>query len=370
LAKCHSRAVRADSKIFPVHYQSVLNGLIDANTKELTANQRAIILNAIALNEQLNPALNDFSETSKGLANQQRILKAQFQDALIMLGQNLLPIALEVVQGLNSLLTAFNNMPPSVQKAILIFAGLLAVLGPVISFLGTIISFVSGIAGFVSTLSAMGITLGTITSALGAAGTAIAGFGAAALTVIAPLLLIIATIALVYLAFKNNFGGITTTVKQLWEIIKYYFNQIVKYMRDVFTKINWSQIGRYILSGLANGMLGGIPLIVTAATRAAQAALTAIKRALGIASDSKETIKLGRFTTSGFITGVEQMMAGAGADRVAKSFSRPINNLNNQRQQNVTMQFASGVTLRQMENMLASNNEMIFRKLEQALGGV
>ena len=242
------------------------NGLIDANTKELTANQRAIILNAIALDEKLNPALNDFAETSKGLANQQRILKAQFQDALIMLGQNLLPIALEVVQGLNKMLTAFNNLSPGAQKAILIFAGLLAVLGPVIYVLGTIVSFISGVASLVSTLSAMGITFASITTAIGAAGTALAGFAGVALTVIAPLLLIIATIVLVYLAFKNNFGGITTTVKQLWEIIKFYFNAIVKYMRDSFTRINWGQIGRYILQGLASGMMGGIPMIVQAAT--------------------------------------------------------------------------------------------------------
>src|SRR5690349_11954753 len=52
------------------------NGMIDANTKNLTANQRAIILNAIALDEELNPALNDFAETSGGLANQTRSLKA------------------------------------------------------------------------------------------------------------------------------------------------------------------------------------------------------------------------------------------------------------------------------------------------------
>ena len=42
---------------------------MDANTKNLTANQRAIILNAIALDTKLNPAVDDFARTSGGLAN-------------------------------------------------------------------------------------------------------------------------------------------------------------------------------------------------------------------------------------------------------------------------------------------------------------
>src|SRR4030066_608643 len=72
----------------------IANGLVDENTKTLTANQRAIILNAIALDNELNPAMNDFAETSGGLANQGRILKAQWQDALVLLGQTFVPVAL------------------------------------------------------------------------------------------------------------------------------------------------------------------------------------------------------------------------------------------------------------------------------------
>src|SRR5688572_27380520 len=75
----------------------VANGLVDSNTDKLTANQRAIILNAIALDKELNPALDDFAETSGGLANSSRIMKAQLQDAMVMLGTNLLPLVLTLV---------------------------------------------------------------------------------------------------------------------------------------------------------------------------------------------------------------------------------------------------------------------------------
>jgi len=269
----------------------IANGMLSANTGNLTANQRAVLLNAIALNEGLNPALNDFAETSDGLANSSRIMQAELKNALIMLGQNLLPVALAVVQGLNKLLMAFNNMPAPVQKAIIVLAGFLAVLGPILSFLGTIISFIGGLASLGTTLSGLGISFAGISAAAGTAGSAILAVGASALTVVAPLLLIVATIALVYLAFKNNFMGITTAAQQLWFIIKYYFSEgwkwlvnavqqganiVMNWFKNMVTKIvayfktvKWGDLGKMMMFGMANGMLGGMPLIVAAAIKAA-----------------------------------------------------------------------------------------------------
>lgn len=392
------------------------NGLIDANTKELTANQRAIILNAIALNNELNPALNDFAETSDGLANQQRILKAQFQDSLIMLGQNLLPIALEVVQGLNKMLEAFNKMPPSVQKAIIILAGLLAALGPVLSILGTVISFISTIASFAGTLSGLGISLGSIAAAAGAAGTALVGFAASALTVVLPLLLIIATIALVYLAFKNNFMGITTTAKQLWFIIKWGFAQMWvalksgaaealatlraawdawveenkstftgwvtwiqtawqnvlnffakarDYIVQVFQRMNWSQVGKYIMLGLANGILMGIPALIAAGVKAASELMKAFDKKLDINSPSGEFEKRGKYSWLGYMRGWGQNDPNA----MAKAMANPVLNQSSSSQQNNSFHFASGLTVRQAREMIAENNDRMFGRLSERLAG-
>lgn len=392
------------------------NGLIDANTRELTANQRAIILNAIALDEKLNPALNDFAETSGGLANQQRILKAQFQDALIMLGQNLLPIALELVQGLNKMLEAFNKMPPSVQKAIIILAGLLAALGPVLSILGTVISFISTIASFAGTLSGLGISLGSIAAAAGAAGTALVGFAASALTVILPLLLIIATIALVYLAFKNNFMGITTTAKQLWFIIKWGFAQMWTalksgaaealanlrvawdswvqqnkatftgwatwiqtawqnvlnffakardYIVQVFQRMNWSQIGKFVILGIANGILMGIPALIAAGVKAASELMKAFDKKLDINSPSGEFEKRGKYSWLGYMRGWGQNDPNA----MAKAMANPVLNQSSSSQQNNAFHFASGLTVRQAREMMEENNDRMFGRLSERLAG-
>lgn len=361
------------------------NGLIDANTKELTANQRAVILNAIALNNELNPALNDFAETSGGLANQQRILKAQFKDSLIMLGQNLLPIALEVTKGLNAMLTAFNNMPAPVQKAIIVLAGLVAVMGPVLSLIGTVVSFVSSIAGFASTLSGLGISLGSIATFAGTAGTALLGVGTAALSVIAPLLLIAATIYLVYLAFQNNFMGITTAAQQLWFIIKYYFAEGWKWLVNavqqggqivgnwfktmiqkivaIFKGMKWSDLGKYIMLGLVNGLLMGIPLAVAAAVKAAQAIMKAFDSKLDINSPSGEFEKRGVYSMQGYLRGWGKMDPNS----MAKQMANPVLNQSTSSQQNMTMHFANGLTVRQAQKMVDDNNQALFRTMNRAL---
>jgi len=121
------------------------------------------------------------------------------------------------------------------------------------------------------------------------------------------------------------------------------------------------------MSGLANGILGGIPMLVTAAINAAKAALAAIKKTLGISSDSKEAIKIGLWTGGGFMRGLEQSMDPSELTRITQ---RPVAAMANSANQNVTMNFANGVTLRQVQQMMEMNNEQLLSKLNAALGGV
>jgi len=397
------------------------NGLIDANTKQLTANQRAIILNAIALDDKLNPALNDFAETSKGLANQGRILKAQWQDALVLLGQNLLPIALKVVSSLNAMLEAFNKLSPTQQKILLGFLALVAIAGPLLSALGTIIAIVSSLAGLATTLSGMGITLGTIGTVI--TGTLIPAIGAI-LTALAPLLIILAAVALyvgiLYIMWRTNFLGMrdnvtlfVKVVKALWQallaflrgdtqaalehlgeafdafreriakifssfagfqqawanfmnFVRTAMTNLVNYISKSFTNINWSQVGRFILLGIANGMLLGLPALITTAARVATSVLAQIKRSLGIRSPSSEAFKLGDMTAQGYILGMQKAMD---PNAIANLLTRPVTQNNNASQQNITMQFASGLTIRQVQGMIAENNEQLMSTLSGALGG-
>jgi len=394
------------------------NGLIDANTKQLTANQRAIILDAIALDEKLNPALNDFAETQGGLANSTRKMQAQFHNLLITLGTNLLPIALQVVTQLNKMLEAFNNLSPGQQKILLGFLGLVAIAGPLLSALGTLVTMISTISGFVGSLSALGVTLPAIGAGLGGLGAAAAAVGAALLpilVIIASLILIAGVLAAVWAtdflwirsaaetmvkvvtalwrAFTAFLRGdteeATAYLKEAWNALVEHFTTIfsrfegmrvafqdflnwlqkmmsgaLTYISNAISKVNWSQLGKYILFGIANGMLLGIPSLVLAATRSAEAALNAIKARLGIHSKSTAFEALGMFSGQGYQYGLARSM---NPDQIAQTMARPVNQMSNSQQQNFTFQFPTGLTIRQAQDMIAANNETLLDQINRAM---
>lgn len=71
------------------------------STKELSAQDKAIATQSLLL-RGAGKATGDFARTSGGLANQQRILKAQFADSKAELGQGLLPVATKFFTFLNT----------------------------------------------------------------------------------------------------------------------------------------------------------------------------------------------------------------------------------------------------------------------------
>jgi hypothetical protein len=409
------RTLNINLTMTAVKAKAVQMGLADANGE---VSQAALLQARYALIlEQTSNAQGDFARTSDGLANQTRILKAEFADAMATLGKNLLPIVLDGVKAINKMLEAFNNMPPFVQKGILILLGFLALMGPLISFSGSVIGVVSSLAGFIGTLSSLGISLGSIAAAAGAAGTAIVGLSASALTVILPLLLIIATIALVYLAFKNNFMGITTTAKQLWFIVKWGFAQMWAdlksgtaealenlrgawdawveqnkakfagwagwiqtawqnvlnffarardYIVQIFQRVDWSQVGKFVIIGIVNGLLGGIPALIAAGIKAASELMKAFDSKLAIHSPSGEFEKRGKYSWLGYLRGWGQNDPNA----MAQAMANPILNQSSLSQQFNNFHFASGLTIRQAREMMEENNDRIFGRLAERLAGV
>jgi hypothetical protein len=65
--------------------------------------------------EQTKTAQGDFARTSDSLANQQRILNAEWENTQAALGQALLPMATKTVEVLNDLLGIFNQLPDPVK---------------------------------------------------------------------------------------------------------------------------------------------------------------------------------------------------------------------------------------------------------------
>ncbi len=84
-------------------------GLIETTKNALTPQQKVLAAQAL-IYEQTADAQGDFARTSDGLANQQRIVAAQWENMQATLGEALLPVQLAFTSALSELLTAV--LPP------------------------------------------------------------------------------------------------------------------------------------------------------------------------------------------------------------------------------------------------------------------
>lgn len=105
---------------------------------ELTAAQKAQAAYAI-IQQDTALAQGDFARTSDGLANQQRILAAQFQDVKASLGEQLLPIVSKAAGFFINLLGTFKGLSPEMKTTVTIVAGLAAAMGPLLIVGGSLV---------------------------------------------------------------------------------------------------------------------------------------------------------------------------------------------------------------------------------------
>lgn len=294
--------------------------------------------------------------------------------------------------------------------------------------LGLVFGFaklVSALAIVVKVLGFFGVSLGPVGAAIVGLNTAIAGVGSSILAFLAPLLILLLAVVAVVIQFalawklnlfwiRDNVKLAVNTMKLLWQAFTAFlrgdtkaageylkaawdgivteikgrlerlfgwagpalqnfvksFTTLIGRLRDyiinAFTKTDWAQLGKFILSGIANGMLGGLPALLAVAARVAADVLARIKRSLGIASDSKEGIKLGFYTGRGFSRG---MMAGVDPNVIANAVTRPLTTHASSQQQNNQFHFSSGLTLREVRGMIAQNNEDLLGMITRAMAG-
>jgi hypothetical protein len=80
--------------------------------KNQLTEQSKVLARYQAILDQTNDAQGDFSRTSDGLANSQKILAAQIENLKASMGVSLLPVAKEVVTQLNFMAAAFGGKDP------------------------------------------------------------------------------------------------------------------------------------------------------------------------------------------------------------------------------------------------------------------
>jgi hypothetical protein len=104
--------------------EALRQGLISTTKQALTPQQKVLAAYQVIL-QQTSDAQGDFGRTSGGLANQQRILAAQWSEMKTELGSKLLPAATEIVHVFNDgVIPAIGNTGGVVADSVRFFNGL------------------------------------------------------------------------------------------------------------------------------------------------------------------------------------------------------------------------------------------------------
>jgi phage-related protein len=209
--------------------------------------------------------------------------------------------AAPVVQGLADRFAAFaSEVAPLVGAA---FESIQRVVGTVLGAVGNLIA--TNLALFQAQWAEHGGTITTIVSAL---------WGALSGVVEAGLSVISGTIRTVLQLVAGDWQGawqtmITTATTALGQLA----GAIGALAGPIAAKA--AEIGQAIVNGISNGIRGGIGAVTAAAAGVAQAALSAAKSQLGIASPSREFEEVGEDVVAGLVDGIDSV-AGDAIDAV------------------------------------------------------
>lgn len=99
--------------------QALKMGLVETTSQALTPQQKVLAAQALMM-KQTSDAQGDFAKTSGGLAGQQKILKAEFENMQVTVGQKVLPIMLGLATFANdTLIPALGRLGSWVQENVL-----------------------------------------------------------------------------------------------------------------------------------------------------------------------------------------------------------------------------------------------------------
>ncbi len=288
--------------------------------------------------DQTKTAQGDFARTSDGLANQQRILDAQWKDMQATVGQALLPVVLGFT-------TAMNQLVQTVLPPLANFIN--TQVTPALQSVGNAIGGMVGtaqqwFAQFSSTINTDAIAplnffngwvaqnMPRIQQIISTVLSAIEGFwkahGEQIMSALQTLLgwleqfwgvqfrTILNIVQAVLQLLTGDFKGAGETLKGILADWKSFFEAAIKAIvngiREWFTSVDWGGIGRGILEGIAAGLRGGASLIADAARAAAGGAFDAAKNFLGIHSPSQLAAdEIGQPFAEGIGVGIRESLA-------------------------------------------------------------
>jgi hypothetical protein len=111
----------------------------------------------------------DFARTAGGAANQMRIFQESLKQVAQQLGAVVLPLFTKIITAINEKIVAFSKLSEGTKSTIVVIAGLVAVVGPLLLAIGAILSIIPAVvAGFALVSGAILPIIAAITLLYGA----------------------------------------------------------------------------------------------------------------------------------------------------------------------------------------------------------
>jgi len=143
---------------------ALTRGMSD-NIEAMTQAQKVQLRYAYILSVTKN-AQGDFARTSDQSANQMRIFSESVKELSVAFGEILLPYFTKAITYVNKVVKAFVNLSPATKKIIVVVAGLVAVLGPLLIGLGFLATSV--VPGLISVVGFLSTSFATLTATMAA----------------------------------------------------------------------------------------------------------------------------------------------------------------------------------------------------------
>lgn len=201
---------------------------IKTRVKDMSEAEKVQLRYNFVMDKTIN-AHGDFERTGAGTANQMRIFQESLKQLAETFGQQLLPMITPIIQKLNEMIQKFAGLDDRTKKIIIVFAGVVAAIGPLLIFIGNLIAAV----GTITTV------FGTAAGAMAAAEGASLGLGGAFASLTGPVGIAVAAIAgavAIGVVLYKNWDKIKETAGQLWNGIKEKFEKIGTQIKNTWNE--------------------------------------------------------------------------------------------------------------------------------------
>jgi len=248
----------------------------------------ALILKNEEVQKSLQPLKDQWAQVTNELAT-----------SVIPVIKDLTPTLIQLVKYIGEGVTWFSKLSVGQKETIISVLGVVAAIGPLIMVIGQVIAFVGTLSSVWGSLSAI---IAPLTS------TVLPAIGAVLAGITLPVWLLIGAIALLGAAiwvFGEDAWNTITMIGKIFESIPILIGIKVAEIKAKFTSVDWGAIGSNIMAGIRDGINKGLDWIINAARGAAQAALNAAKKLLGINSPSLVFAAVGKNMMQGMAKGIE-----------------------------------------------------------------